>query len=823
MLRAFLTYCPVFVFLWSVFASWGELTVYDEINFSNDEVAIDLSDSIHPIEVLEYSDGLSEWVPVSRNYGNGWETIFPYSYNLESGVLSIPKGNEGFLRKRYESLDQNYSATELVSAFLMQSTFGPNLNSIVTFPNVSDPDFHNNQYVNFEIWIDEQISKTPFLHRAYWRQRSDPNFTDNFTQSGFLENEVGHDTSLGQRFSFYRGNVKYATDNSNPLPGYGGIFCEAEEFTDSNSNGVYDFAEEFTDSNNNGFWDDGEEFTDTNNNGFWDDGEDYIDSHPNGSYDTKGSPIDPSLYSNLDWRGIPKIGKHIENSFAHNNTSWDTIGLSPNDTKKVVWFEAAINAQDQLRQRVAWALSQYFVVGEPGSNHPNTTERYINFYDIFVRGAFGNFRDILSEVTWSPHMGYYLSYIDNKKANASEGTFPDENFAREVMQLFTIGLWELNNDGTLELDNEGDAIPTYDNDDIAEFAKVFTGLRRPFDRSNIEIFFGNYIDPMRIQHNRHDFSNKKLLDDTYLPNFYPDNGLYDDWESFVDSNGNGIYDSEEEFTDTTKSDAVRYEIEGLLDHLFNHKNMPPFFAKFLIQRMTVSNPSPNYISAVSDAFKTGLFNGSGSGNRGDMTATIKAVLLHPEARERVLAFDPSYGKLREPLIRLMHISRAFNLNSLRTYDWIYFKELEDTILQSPYESPTVFNFFRPDFSPNGSIGDIDLTAPEFQINNDVSALHLSNAFITLVHHGLIGGNLGNIGSKNNASDALLDFNYELSLSNNNQILMDHLNLILCGGRMNSKVKQIIEDALVEKDLNGIEKVRYATSLVLLSIEFNTLF
>ena len=239
--------------------------------------------------------------------------------------------------------------------------------------------------------------------------------------------------------------------------------------------------------------------------------------------------------------------------------------------------------------------------------------------------------------------------------------------------------------------------------------------------------------------------------------------------------------------------------------------------------MTVSNPSPNYISAVSDAFKTGFYNGTGSGNRGDMTSTIKAVLLHPEARERVLAFDPSYGKLREPLIRLMHISRAFNLNSLRTYDWIYFKELEDTILQSPYESPTVFNFYRPDFSPVGSIGDIDLTAPEFQISNDVSALHLSNAFITLVHYGLIGGDLGNIGSKNDTSDAILDFNYEISLSNNNQILIDHLNLILCGGRMNSLVKQTIEDALVATGLNGIEKVRYATSLVLLSTEFNTLF
>ena len=733
MLRAYLISYPVLVFFWSVLASWGGLTVYDEINFSNDEVAIDLSDSIHTIGVLEYSDGLSEWVPVSRNYGNGWETIFPYCYSLESGVLSIPKGNEGFLRKRFESSEQNYSAMELVSEFLMQATFGPNLNSIVTFPNVSDPDFHNNQYVNFEIWIDEQISKTPFSHRAYWRQRSDPAFTDASSQTGYLENEVGHDASLGQRLPFYRGTVKYATDNSNPLPGYGGLF------------------------------------------------------------DINGDPIDPNLHSNnLDYRGIPKLGFHIENSITQTGRSLDVMGFNANDTEKLVWFEAAINAEDQLRQRVAWALSQYFVVGEPGSNHPNTTERYLNFYDIFVRKAFGNFRDILSEVTWSPHMGYYLSYIENKKANSSQGTFPDENFAREVMQLFTIGLWELNEDGTLELDNEGNAIPTYDNNDIAEFAKVFTGLRRPFDRANIEIFFGNYIDPMRIQSNRHDFSVKTLLDDSTLGPF------------------------------NQSQQGVRDDIEGLLDHLFNHKNMPPFFAKFLIQRMTVSNPSPNYIFAVADAFKTGLYNGSGSGNRGDMTSTVKAVLLHPEAREKILSFDPSHGKLREPLIRLMHLSRAFNLTSLRTYDWIYFVGLEDTILQSPYESPTVFNYYRPDYSPNGSIGDIQLNAPEFQINNDVSALHLANAFNTLINHGIVGGDFGNIGSKPYVG-AELDFSYEISLSHNDQLLLDHLDLILCGGKLNPDIKQTIADALVASNLSQLDRVRYAVSLFVLTIEFNTLF
>ena len=157
-------------------------------------------------------------------------------------------------------------------------------------------------------------------------------------------------------------------------------------------------------------------------------------------------------------------------------------------------------------------------------------------------------------------MGYYLSYIENKKADPAKGTFPDENFARELMQLFTIGIWELNEDGTLEIDDYGEAIPTYDINDVTEFAKVFTGLRRPFDRANIEISFGNYIDPMRVQANRHDFSAKTLLDGTMLGPF-----------------------SQNEI-------GVRSDIEGLLDHLFNHKNMPPFFAHFLIQRLTISIP-----------------------------------------------------------------------------------------------------------------------------------------------------------------------------------------------------------------------------------------
>ena len=197
-------------------------------------------------------------------------------------------------------------------------------------------------------------------------------------------------------------------------------------------------------------------------------------------------------------------------------------------------------------------------------------------------------------------------------------------------------------------------------------------------------------------------------------------------------------------------------------------------------------------------------------------------MLHPEARENVLSFDPNHGKLREPLIRLMHLSRAFNLTSLRTYEWIYFVGLEDIILQAPYESSSVFNFYRPDYSPNGTIADLGLNAPEFQINNDVSALHLANAFSILINEGIINQDGGYFGSKNYA-DATLNFSFEIAISNDDELLIEHMDLILCGGRLEASSKQIILDALQSSNLSSTAKVKYVASLFMFLVEFNTLY
>jgi len=737
------------------FYSFANTSSFDVTLFGA-EAELLLKDKIDPIEIIEFSSDLDNWIPVARNYNDQWETIYPHAYALSAvagstdQIMSLPAGEEGYYRKRSSSTTNAVSNTELASRFLMQATFGPTRSEIYNFPNVGSNSFGSPGDDSFEDWIDAQIAITPFYHRAHWRERSDPDYIDESAGKTYLDpevNEVGHNPAYGQQFAFSRGQTVYRTDWLNPLPGYGGLF-------DINGN-VID------------------------------------ENHPDW-------PTNPNYF---DYAGRPMIGLHADICNAHipgTGLNRYDINYPVTDTRQMVWYKAAIDAPDQLRQRVAWALSQYFVVAELGNNQPQAVERWLNYYDIFTRHAFGNFRDILDEVTWSPHMGYYLSHIENRKANPSQGTYPDENYAREVMQLFTIGLWELNEDGTLELDSNGDAIPTYDNDDISEFAKVFTGMRRPQSRgpnTNIEELSNNYIDPMRVQQNWHDFTAKTLLDGTTLGPF--------------NQNANG----------------VRNDVKGLLDHLFSHKNVPPFFARFMIQRFTVSNPSPAYIEAVALAFKNGLYEGSGSGNRGCMEATIKAVLLHPEARDSNLAYDPSHGKLREPLIRLMHISRAFGLTSIRTYGWLYFKDLHDTILQAPYESPSVFNYYRPDYAPNGTISESGLNAPEFQIHNDVSSLQLANGIITLLTHGLAGpgsNNYGNIGQRN-LIDSFLDFTYEDYISGNNSTLISHLDLILSAGRLTPENRSVILTAASDTNLTGIDKVKYIAGLITLTPEFNILY
>ncbi|MEX0321309.1 MAG: DUF1800 family protein [Puniceicoccaceae bacterium] len=468
------------------------------------------------------------------------------------------------------------------------------------------------------------------------------------------------------------------------------------------------------------------------------------------------------------------------------------VSFGINETKQIVWYQGAVTGEDALRQRLAWALNQIFVVGESGSNQLRAVERYISFYDIFINNAFGNFRDILGEVTWHPNMGYYLTYVDNRVENPIAGIFPDENYAREVMQLFTIGLWELNQDGTHKLDVNGESIPTYSNEDITEFAKVFTGMRKAYRRSNIEIIGGNYVDPMRIQVSWHDYTQKTLLDGTTMGPF------------------------------PQTQQGAKDEINALLDHLFNHPNTAPFISRLLIQRLTVSNPSPNYIHDVAQAFIDGKFNGKGTGRRGDMLAVTKAILLHPEARETTLASDDAHGKLREPLVRLMHVARAFDIASPQTYGLFPFDQLQLVFSQSPFDSPSVFNFYLPEYQPIGDILDRDIYAPEFEISTDVTSISLANAIYRLVYEG-IADEIG----RRSYSQGTLDLTYQIALADDIDALIDHLDVMMTAGRLTDENRAAIAAAVEVFGSNSyaarLARVRRAVYLFALLPEFNVIY
>ena len=491
--------------------------------------------------------------------------------------------------------------------------------------------------------------------------------------------------------------------------------------------------------------------------------------------------------------GQDRVNPNTADATAAGRPSND-VTFTLTETKTIAWYHAAVTAPDALRQRAAWALSQILVLGEEGSVQTNAAERFLVYYDIFIRHAFGNFRDILGEVTYNPCMGDYLTYIDNREANPDLGTFPDENYAREVMQLFTIGLWMLNQDGTHIIDDKGRSIPTYDNDDIFEFSKIFTGLRKQYTgrsgngpTGNVEIKSGNFIDPLRMQSSWHDFSAKTLLDGSTLGPF--------------SNNTAGAF----------------AEIDAFLDHLFNHPNTAPFIALRLIQRMTISNPSPKYIHDVAQAFIDGTHNGHGSGDRGDLGAVFRAILLHPEAREPKLSADVAHGKLREPLIRLLHYARAFEITSPQTYGFFPFWQLDQEFAQAPFNYPSVFNFYLPDYQPIGEIQNRDLHGPEFEITTDVTSLGLANAIRTLVYDGIT----DDIGYRG-YSQGDLDLSYERGLASNVQDLLDHLDTILTSGRLSSGNRALLTTALeAESDLD--KRVKLALSLISLLPEFNVIY
>lgn len=426
------------------------------------------------------------------------------------------------------------------------------------------------------------------------------------------------------------------------------------------------------------------------------------------------------------------------------------------------FWERAILSDDQLRQRVGFALSQILVASY---NDPQLQDRPIamaNYMDIMSAGAFGNFRQTLENVTYSPAMAIYLTYLQNQKADEDREVVPDENYAREIMQLFTIGLLELEPNGEPRLDGGGNPIETYDNVDVTELAKVFTGLSwAARDR-----FFGR----------------PDSIESEYLPLEMFDDQHSAEPKAFLTA-------SIPASTDGVTSIGIA------LDTLFDHPNTPPFISKQLIQRLVTSNPSPDYVLRVASDFSTGSFtlpNGQtvGGGARGDMRAVVAAILLDPEARDPAMMNDPSFGKIREPVLRFTHWARAFGVQETDIDD---VREMRDTtsparLNQQAYRSPSVFNFYRPGFvSPGSESAASGLVAPELQITTASSVTGYANFMEDFITR--------------DASDVdfVADYADELRLAGDPAALVDHLDRILTYGSLNPETRARIVQAIQSID------------------------
>lgn len=378
------------------------------------------------------------------------------------------------------------------------------------------------------------------------------------------------------------------------------------------------------------------------------------------------------------------------------------------------FWKQAVTGQDQLRQRTTWALSQIFVIGEEDN------VRNAAYYDLLAENAFGNYRTLLEKVTLSPAMGQWLSMIGNQKEDIATGRLPDENYAREVMQLFSIGLWQLNADGSRKLDANNQPIPTYTQDDIRGMAKVLTGWSYANCNPVQESWY--CIDSARNGYYR-------IYDNIDNPAPLPldKTQVYRDVTKQMTAMAAYHSTSEKKIVGGVILPAGRtaeQDLKDALDTLFNHPNVGPFIGRQLIQRLVKSNPSPAYIGRVSAVFAN-----NGQGVRGDLKAVIKAILLDPEARDIAQATTTTSGKLREPVLRLSHYLRAFTVPDGATprYDinpwW-----MEEVFAQRPLSSASVFNFYSPGYTPPGEMGANGLVGPEFQIYHE-STLVDSHNFI----------------------------------------------------------------------------------------------
>ncbi len=478
-----------------------------------------------------------------------------------------------------------------------------------------------------------------------------------------------------------------------------------------------------------------------------------------GSYDEwieEQFALPPTFH--MDWilshaRGVNGVG-----DLADHPGQWDRYSDALGTMQLHAWWDIVVHSDDQLRQRVAFALSELFVISKYGPllNFPDAR---ISFYDTLVRHAFDNFETLLRAVTYHPAMGKYLSYLGNARAGVF-GAHPDENYAREVMQLFTIGLYRLRPDGTKVLDENGSPIHTYSQEDVTEMARVFTGLSDDNGHIEAEAAFSSHHSrtaPMRPFSGYHDRGSKRILGHT-LP----------------------------------AGQGTRRDIRQALRILVRHPNTAPFVARHLIQRLVTSNPSPQYIERVSRVFEN-----NGEGVRGDMKAVIRAVLLDPEALHGRREFPETFGKLREPLLYISHLLRAFHARNgyhyleqegKRLYRYRSFNLEETGFLkqEGPLSALTVFNYFSPEDAPT-ALRKRGLAAPEMTVYGKQG---IDDVLMGIIH-------------KNGFIYELMDLHADLRIGKIERWMkrkqfrraLSYLNTLLCAGTLSTESEQTILDYL----------------------------
>ncbi|MES2754072.1 MAG: DUF1800 domain-containing protein [Pseudomonadota bacterium] len=460
----------------------------------------------------------------------------------------------------------------------------------------------------------------------------------------------------------------------------------------------------------------------------------------------------PRATSHWDWlvgAGY-NVAANINNVAGFDPTMWRQLIVEP----------------DQLRQRVGMALLDFLVVGIDGVNLNWRQFATAAYVDLLLDNAFGNYRALLGAITTNAAMGSFLTFLGNRKANAA-GAVPDENYARELMQLFTIGLYQLNMDGTLK-GSAAAPLETYTLADVSGLARVFTGLNLASTDSTTP---ARYRQPLVITASQNETGAASFLG-------------------------------------TTVSGGGMAAVNSALDTIFAHPNVPPFVSKQLIQRLVTSNPSPAYVGRVA-----GVFANNGSGVRGDLKAVVRAILLDAEARDDSAVAATAAGRLREPAMRLTGWARAFAATSPSNAWPIGDTSSQSTRLgQSLGRAPSVFNFFRPGYTPSGSaVASAGLVAPEFQITNEQSVVGYINYMYTLVSSG--------------TGDFRADYTAIMIKAPDSLALVDEVNLLLAAGQLSSTTVAAVRAAVDSVNPSAananINRVGIAIMLTLASPDYLT--